>query len=40
MPNECATVRASAIACGPQHLSAAREMQSWGQTFIVTPTTS
>ena len=24
----------------PQHLSSAREMQSCGQTFMVTPTTS
>ena len=31
---------ATAMAWGPQHLSSAREMQSWGQTFIVTPTTS
>ena len=28
------------MAPGPQHLSSAREMQSCGQTFIVTPTTS
>src|SRR5215831_2069957 len=40
MPSACATLRASATACGPQHLSSAREMQSCGQTFIVTPTTS
>src|SRR6266481_2080302 len=39
MPSACATPRASAIACGPQHLSSAREMQSCGHTFIVTPTT-
>src|ERR1700731_5357017 len=39
MPNEWATARASATACGPQHLSSAREMQSCGHTFIVTPTT-
>src|SRR5437868_11396634 len=40
MPRECATPRASEIACGPQHLSSAREMQSCGHTFIVTPMTS
>src|SRR3954470_14301557 len=40
MPNEWATPRASATACGPQHLSSAREIQSCGQTFMVTPTTS
>src|SRR4030095_1245608 len=40
MPRACATPRASAMACGPQHLSSAREIQSCGQTFIVTPTTS
>src|SRR5436309_15774760 len=40
MPSACATPRASATACGPQHLSSAREIQSCGQTFIVTPTTS
>src|SRR5215813_5286685 len=40
MPSACATLRASATACGPQHLSSAREMQSCGHTFIVTPTTS
>src|ERR1700722_11408540 len=40
MPRAWATPRASAIAPGPQHLSSAREMQSWGQTFIVTPMTS
>src|SRR5882762_10234292 len=40
MPSVCATARASAIAPGPQHLSSARVMQSCGQTFIVTPTTS
>src|SRR5215470_12273150 len=40
MPSACATPRASATAWGPQHLSSAREIQSWGQTFIVTPTTS
>src|SRR5215472_18233937 len=40
MPSACATPRASAIACGPQHLSSALEIQSCGQTFIVTPTTS
>ena len=28
------------MAEGPQHLSSAREMQSCGQTFIVTPMTS
>ena len=28
------------MAWGPQHLSSAREMQSCGHTFIVTPTTS
>jgi hypothetical protein len=28
------------MAEGPQHLSSAREMQSCGQTFIVTPITS
>src|SRR4030095_12854653 len=40
MPSACATPRASATACGPQHLSSAREIQSCGQTFIVTPMTS
>src|SRR6266478_1273607 len=40
MPRACATPRASAIACGPQHLSSARERQSCGHTFIVIPTTS
>src|SRR5437773_12163344 len=40
MPRECATPRASEIACGPQHLSSAREMQSCGHTFMVTPMTS
>src|SRR3982750_4800146 len=40
MPSECATLRPSATAWGPQHLSSARDRQSCGQTFIVTPTTS
>src|SRR6266850_4556066 len=40
MPRECATPRASAIAWGPQHLSSAREIQSCGHTFMVTPMTS
>src|SRR5258707_7585298 len=40
MPGAGATPRASATACGPQHLSSARETQSCGQTFMVTPITS
>src|SRR5438045_2255393 len=40
MPSLCETLRASMTACGPQHLSSARETQSWGQSFRVIPTTS
>ena len=38
-PQDCIS-RAEDKCCGPQHLSSAREIQSCGHTFIVTPTTS
>src|SRR5712664_1902534 len=40
MPSRWETLRASATACGPQHLSSARLTQSCGQSLRVMPTTS
>src|SRR5688572_30602851 len=40
MPSVCATERASITACGPQHLSSARDTQSCGQSLRVIPITS